>query len=138
VLVVVNTASYCGYTHQYEGLEAMYRKYKDRGLVVVGFPSNDFGKQEPGTNKEIAEFCRLTYGVQFPMFEKTSVTDLRGNPLFAELAKRTGKTPQWNFHKYVIDRTGNPVASFTSQVEPHDRALVSLIEKLLAEQPRKS
>ena len=138
VLVVVNTASYCGYTHQYEGLEAMYRKYKDRGLVVVGFPSNDFGKQEPGTNKEIAEFCRLTYGVQFPMFEKTSVTDLRSNPLFAELAKRTGKTPQWNFHKYIIDRTGNPVASFTSQVEPGDRALVSLIEKLLAEQPRKS
>ena len=138
VLLIVNTASYCGYTHQYEGLEAMYRKYKDRGLVVVGFPSNDFGKQEPGTNKEIAEFCRLTYGVQFPLYEKSSVTDLRSNPLFAELAKRTGKSPQWNFHKYVIDRTGSPVASFTSQVEPDDRALVALIEKLLAEQPRKS
>jgi glutathione peroxidase len=138
VLLVVNTASYCGYTHQYEGLEAMYRKYKDRGLVVVGFPSNDFGKQEPGSNQEIAEFCRLTYGVQFPMFEKSSVSDLKSNPLFADLAARTGKSPQWNFHKYVIDRTGAPVASFTSQVEPTDRSLVSLIERLLAEQPRKS
>ena len=82
VLVVVNTASYCGYTKQYEGLEAMYRKYKDRGLVVVGFPSNDFGNQEPGSNKDIAEFCRTTYGVQFPMFEKSSVTRLDSNPLY--------------------------------------------------------
>ena len=137
VLLVVNTASYCGYTHQYEGLEAMYRKYRDRGLVVVGFPSNDFGKQEPGTNQEIAEFCRLTYGVQFPMYEKSSVTDLKSNPLFTELAARTGKAPQWNFHKYVIDRSGAPVATFTSQVEPTDKALVNLIEKLLAESPRK-
>jgi len=137
VLLVVNTASYCGYTHQYEGLEALYRKYKDRGLVVVGFPSNDFGKQEPGTNQEIAEFCRLTYGVQFPMFEKSSVSDLKSNPLFSDLAARTGKSPQWNFHKYVIDRSGAPVASFTSQVEPTDKSLVSLIERLLAEQPRK-
>ena len=138
VLLVVNTASYCGYTHQYEGLEAMYRKYRDRGLVVVGFPSNDFGKQEPGSNQEIAEFCRLTYGVQFPMYEKSSVTDLRSNPLFAELAAKTGKSPQWNFHKYVIDRSGAPVATFTSQVEPTDKALVDLIEKLLAESPRRS
>jgi glutathione peroxidase len=137
VLLVVNTASYCGYTHQYEGLEAMYRKYKDRGLVVVGFPSNDFGKQEPGSNQEIAEFCRLTYGVQFPMYEKSSVTDLKSNPLFADLAARTGKTPQWNFHKYVIDRSGAPVASFTSQVEPTDKALVDLVEKLLADHPSK-
>ena len=137
VLLVVNTASYCGYTHQYEGLEAMYRKYKDRGLVVVGFPSNDFGQQEPGSNKEIAEFCRLTYGVQFPMFEKSSVSDLKANPLFSDLAATTGKTPQWNFHKYVIDRTGAPVASFTSQVEPTDKTLVALIERLLSERPRK-
>src|SRR5271165_2181815 len=88
VLLIVNTASYCGYTHQYEGLEALYRKYKDRGLVVVGFPSNDFGGQEPGSNHEIAEFCRLTYGVQFPMFEKSSVTSLQTNPLYAELVAR--------------------------------------------------
>ena len=91
VLLVVNTASYCGYTHQFEGLEAMYRKYKDRGLVVVGFPSNDFGKQEPGTNAEIAEFCRLTYGVEFPMFEKSSVTNIASNPLFTELASQHGQ-----------------------------------------------
>jgi glutathione peroxidase len=116
----------------------MYRKYKDRGLVVVGFPSNDFGKQEPGTNAEIAEFCRLTYGVEFPMFEKSSVTDIASNPLFTDLASRTGKSPQWNFHKYVIDRNGQPVASFTSQVEPTDRSLVALVERLLAERPRKS
>ena len=87
VLLVVNTASYCGYTHQYEGLEAMYRKYKDRGLVIVGFPSNDFS-QEPGTNKEVAEFCRTTYGVDFPQFEKSSVAHLSANPLYTELSKR--------------------------------------------------
>ncbi len=138
VLLVVNTASYCGYTHQFEGLEAMYRKYKDRGLVVVGFPSNDFGQQEPGSNAEIAEFCRLTYGVEFPMFEKSSVSSLAGNPLFTELASRTGKAPQWNFHKYVIDRSGVPVGSFTSQTEPGDRALVKLVERLLADRPGKS
>ena len=83
VLLIVNTASYCGYTHQYEGLEALYRKYKDRGLVVLGFPTNDFGGQEPGTNNEIAEFCRLTYGVQFPMLEKSSIKTIKSNPLFA-------------------------------------------------------
>ena len=112
VLLIVNTASYCGYTHQYEGLEALYRRYKSRGLVVVGFPSNDFGAQEPGSNQEIAEFCRLTYGVEFPMFEKTSVTSLKTNPLYATLLARTGQAPQWNFHKYLVDRDGNRVESF--------------------------
>src|SRR5450432_3352799 len=105
VLLVVNTASYCGYTPQYEGLEAMYRKYKDRGLVVVGFPSNDFS-QEPGTNKEVSEFCRTTYGVDFPQFEKSSVAHLSANPLYMELAKQTGKKPTWNFYKFVVDRNG--------------------------------
>jgi glutathione peroxidase len=133
VVLVVNTASYCSYTHQYEGLEAMYRRYRDRGLVVVGFPSNDFGQQEPGSNGEIAKFCRLTYGVEFPMYEKSSVTDLRSNPLFADLAARTGKAPQWNFHKYVIDRSGQVVASFPSAVEPGDKRLVELVERLLDE-----
>ena len=133
VLLIVNTASYCGYTHQYEGLEALYRRYKSRGLVVVGFPSNDFGAQEPGTNQEIAEFCRLTYGVQFPMFEKTSVTSLKTNPLYATLLARTGQTPQWNFHKYLVDRDGNRVESFASEVEPDDRALLTALEKLLNE-----
>jgi glutathione peroxidase len=134
VLLIVNTASYCGYTHQYEGLEALYRKYKDRGLVVLGFPSNDF-EQEPGSNKEIAEFCRLTYGVEFPMFEKSSVKSLRANPLFADLSARTGQGPKWNFQKYVIDRNGNPAGTFASRVEPNDRELLALLEKLLADKP---
>jgi glutathione peroxidase len=134
VLLVVNTASYCGYTRQYEGLEALYRKYKDRGLVVVGFPSNDFN-QEPGTNKEVAEFCRTTYGVQFPMFEKGGVTALAASPFYAELAKRSGQAPRWNFHKYVVDRGGVQVTSFGSAVEPDQKELVALIERLLAAKP---
>lgn len=134
VLLIVNTASYCGYTHQYEGLEALYRKYRDRGLVVLGFPSNDF-EQEPGSNKEIADFCRLTYGVEFPMFEKSSVKSLRANPLFTDLSARTGQGPKWNFQKYVIDRNGNPVGTFSSKIEPTDRELVSMLEKLLADKP---
>ncbi len=135
VVLVVNTASYCGYTHQYEGLEALYRKYKARGLVVVGFPSNDFGGQEPGTNKEIAEFCRLTYGVEFPMFEKSSVTSINTNPLYAQLIARTGQSPKWNFHKYLVDRDGKSITSFGTKVEPDDRELVTTLEKLLAEKP---
>jgi glutathione peroxidase len=135
VLLVVNTASYCSYTSQYEGLEALYRKYKGRGLVVVGFPSNDFGGQEPGTNKQIAQFCRLTYGVQFPMFEKSSVTQVASNPLFATLSEKTGVTPKWNFYKYVVDRKGQPVAGFPSRITPDNRELLELIEALLAERP---
>ncbi len=135
VLLIVNTASYCGYTHQFEGLEALYRKYKTSGLVVLGFPSNDFGGQEPGTNKEIAEFCRLTYGVEFPMFEKASVKSVSTNPLFAELVARTGQSPQWNFHKYLLDRDGKRVSSFGTRVEPDNPELVTALEKLLAEKP---
>jgi glutathione peroxidase len=135
VLLVVNTASFCGYTRQYEGLEALYRKYRDRGLVVLGFPSNDFGAQEPGSNQEIAEFSRLTYGVQFPMFEKASVTSLKTNPLYADLVARTGQSPRWNFHKYLIDRNGNPAGTFASDIEPDSRQLVALLEKLLADKP---
>jgi len=135
VLLIVNTASYCGYTAQYEGLEALYRKYRDRGLVVVGFPSNDFGGQEPGTNKDIAEFCRTTYGVQFPLYEKSTVAHLARNPLYAELAKATGQAPRWNFHKYVVDREGMPVASFASDVTPEARDITTLIEKLLEQKP---
>jgi len=133
VLLIVNTASYCGYTGQYEGLEALYRRYKGRGLVVIGFPSNDFGGQEPGSNQEIAQFCRLTYGVQFPMFEKSSVTKVSANPLFASLGASTGVAPAWNFYKYVVDRQGRPVAGFGSRTTPDDHALVQLIERLLAE-----
>jgi glutathione peroxidase len=133
VLLIVNTASYCGYTGQYEGLEALYHRYRGRGLVVVGFPSNDFGGQEPGSNPEIAQFCRLTYGVQFPMFEKSSVTKVSANPLFASLGASTGVAPQWNFYKYVVDRHGRPVAGFGSRTTPEDPELVRLIERLLAE-----
>ena len=135
VVLIVNTASYCGYTHQYEGLEALYRKYKSRGLVVVGFPSNDFGGQEPGSNKEIAEFCRLTYGVEFPMFEKSSVTSIKTNPLYAELLARTGQSPKWNFHKYLVDRDGKQVTSFGTRVEPDNGDLVSAVERMLAAKP---
>ena len=106
---------------------------RNRGLIVVGFPSNDFGSQEPGSNKEIAEFCRTTYGVQFPMFEKSSVARLDANPLYVELATKTGAAPKWNFHKYVVDRNGTPVASFASDVTPDSPKLVDLIERLLAE-----
>jgi glutathione peroxidase len=131
VLLIVNVASKCGYTPQYEGLESLYRKYRDRGLVVVGFPSNDFGGQEPGTNKEIAEFCRTTYGVQFPLYEKTTVTELARNPLYLDLVRATGQKPKWNFHKYLVDRNGNVVASYVSDVEPQSREIVSRIESLL-------
>jgi glutathione peroxidase len=135
VVLVVNTASFCGYTYQYEGLEALYRKYRDRGLVVLGFPSNDYGRQEPGTNKEIAEFCRTTYGVQFPMFEKATGTKLAATPLYVQLVAKTGEAPRWNFHKYVVDRRGERVQSFGSDVEPDQREFVSTLERLLAEKP---
>jgi glutathione peroxidase len=132
VLLVVNTASECGYTPQYEGLEKLYRRYRDKGFAVLGFPANDFGGQEPASNKEIAQFCRLNYGVTFPMFAKTSVVGANANPLYRALAARTGKPPRWNFHKYVLDRAGQPVAVFESAVDPEDRRLISQIEKLLA------
>lgn len=128
VLLVVNTASQCGYTPQYEGLEALYRKYRVRGLVVLGFPSNDFGGQEPGSNKEIASFCVNQYAVDFPVFAKT---ELKKNSLYADLAKASGEAPQWNFHKYLIDRQGQRVLSIDTQVAPDDPKLVSAIERML-------
>ncbi|MBC7416265.1 MAG: glutathione peroxidase [Herminiimonas sp.] len=133
VTLVVNTASYCGFTTQYEGLEALYAKYQGKGLVVLGFPSNDFGKQEPGSSKEIADFCFNTYGVKFPMFSKTSVKGSNANALHAALIKATGKSPEWNFHKYLIDRNGRVLKSYASQVTPDDKALVADIEKALAQ-----
>ena len=132
-VLVVNTASYCGFTSQYQGLEDLYAKYQARGLVVLGFPSNEFGKQEPGTAKEIADFCFNTYGVKFPMFSKSEVKGPGRNPFYASLAKATGKAPQWNFHKYLIDRSGKVVASFASEVAPGDRSLVSAIEQALSQ-----
>lgn len=132
VLLVVNTASYCGFTSQYEGLEQLYARYKDRGLVVLGFPSNQFGSQEPGSSKEIADFCFNTYGVKFPMFAKSDVKGDNANALYVALARATGTTPKWNFYKYVVDRSGKPVDSFSSLTTPTDGRLVQLIEKLLA------
>ncbi len=131
VVVVVNTASFCGYTPQYQGLEALNARYAARGLVVLGFPTNDFGAQEPAGNRQIADFCENTFGVKFPMFTKTSVKGASANPLFADLSRLSGKPPGWNFHKYVIGRDGRTVASYSSQVEPQDRGFVRDLEKLL-------
>jgi glutathione peroxidase len=132
VVLVVNTASYCGFTPQYKGLEAMYAKYAAQGLVVLGFPSNDFGKQEPGDAKQIADFCYNTYGVKFPMFSKTEVVGKDTAPLFVALAQATGKRPTWNFHKYLIGRDGQVIASFDSEVTPESVPLVGSVEKALA------
>ena len=133
VILVVNTASYCGFTSQYEGLEKLYAKYKNRGFVVLGFPSNDFGQQEPGNNKEIAEFCKNTYDVKFPMFAKSVVSGANANPLFKMLIAKTGTTPKWNFYKYLIDRNGNVVDSFGSITKPTSESVTGAIEKLLEE-----
>jgi glutathione peroxidase len=131
VVLVVNTASYCGYTDQYGGLEDLYRRCKDQGLVVLGFPINDFGNQEPDNNAKIAKCCRLTYGVEFPMFEKSPVVGAQRDSLYAELRKRTGVAPRWNFHKYLIDPTGGRVLSFESAVPPDDKRLVEEVPRML-------
>lgn len=133
VLLIVNTASKCGYTPQYEGLEALHAKLAPRGFAVLGFPSNDFMGQEPGSEEEIRDFCTLTYGVKFPMFEKVVVTGQEATPLYRELAAITGEEPGWNFHKYVVNRTGRVVASFGSKIKPDDPELLALLDRLIAE-----
>ena len=120
VILVVNTASFCGFTPQYKGLEALDSKYRSRGLVVLGFPSNDFS-QESGTNKQIADFCESTFGVKFPMFAKSSVRGSEANPLFKQLAQTSGTTPKWNFYKYLIGRDGKVVEAYWSMTAPDDR-----------------
>jgi glutathione peroxidase len=130
VILVVNTASQCGYTPQYEGLEKLYKKYKDKGLVVLGIPANDFGAQEPGSNKDIAQFCEANFGVSFPMTEKLG-TAIGQNPFYAQLIKSTGQAPQWNFHKYLIDKSGK-VTSYKSGVEPLGKELIAAVEGALA------
>nr|WP_246099244.1 glutathione peroxidase [Tepidimonas sediminis] len=135
VVLVVNTASYCGFTQQYKELEELYRRYRDRGLVVLGFPSNDFGQQEPGTNQQIAEFCENTFGVQFPMFAKSHVRGPQANALFRQLAERTGTTPKWNFYKYLISRDGRTVLAYGSLTAPDSAALRRDLERLLAARP---
>ena len=130
VLLVVNVASKCGLTPQYDGLEALYRTYKDKGLTVVGFPANNFKEQEPGSNEEIQEFCRLTYGVDFPMFAKISVKGDDRHPLYDALAG--DEDISWNFEKFLIGRDGKVAARFSPQTEPNDPAIVSALEAELA------
>jgi glutathione peroxidase len=132
VLLVVNTASYCGFTPQYKGLEALHARFAGKGLVVMGFPANDFGQQEPGDSKQIGELCFNTYGVRFPMFAKSAVTGREANPLYQALTKASGQAPRWNFHKYLVDRKGQVVGSFASETKPDDAQLVARIEKVLA------
>jgi glutathione peroxidase len=132
VVLIVNTASKCGNTPQYEGLEKLYEEYADDGLVVLGFPSNDFFGQEPGSEDEILEFCRLTYSVKFPMFEKVTVKEGDAHPLFDQLAAASGTYPTWNFHKYLIGRDGQLISEFSPRTQPYSDALVAAISTALS------
>ncbi len=134
VVLVVNVASFCGFVGQYAPLEKLYKQYKSRGLVVLGFPSNDFGKQEPGSAKDIADFCVNTYGVQFPMVSKTVVSGKDAHPLYKALAGATqGATPSWNFHKYLIARDGKTVTSYNTLTSPDSSKVIKHIELLLSQ-----
>ncbi len=134
VVLVVNTASQCGYTPQYEGLEALYKSYRDKGLVVLGFPSDQFGGQEFADDQQIATFCKANFGVSFPMFTKTDVKGDRANPLFKDLIATTGKTPSWNFNKYLIGRDGKTVLHYGSDTKPQSADLTKAIEAALSKQ----
>jgi glutathione peroxidase len=135
VLLIVNVASKCGFTKQYDGLQEIYEKYKDQGFEVLGFPCNDFGGQEPGSNEEIAEFCSLNFNVTFPMFDKVKVLGDQKEPLFEALTNNsvTGKSNiKWNFEKFIIDKEGNVVDRFRSITKPEGKKITSLIEKELS------
>lgn len=136
VLLIVNTASECGYTPQYSGLEQLYRKYKDKGLRILAFPSNDFGGQEPGTDEEIKEFCSSKYDVSFDIFSKIEVKGAKKHPLYKYLTEESPLVGEvkWNFNKYLINRHGEVVAKFGSKTEPMSDELVLQVEKLLKEQ----
>ncbi|MEO1576544.1 MAG: glutathione peroxidase [Pseudomonadota bacterium] len=133
VVLVVNTASKCGNTPQYEGLEKLYEQYGEDGLVVLGFPSNDFFGQEPGTEEEVKEFCRLTYGIKFPMFEKVTVKEKDAHPFFDQLAAASGTYPKWNFHKFLIGRDGKVITEFSPRTQPEDDKVVGAIQAALKE-----
>lgn len=135
VVLIVNTASKCGFTSQYEGLERLYDKYRQAGLVVIGFPSGDFGGQELSNNKDIAEFCTNTFNVRFPMVVKTSVRGSTANPVFAALIRESGTSPKWNFYKYLIGRDGRFVKAYSSMTSPDDRGFVQDIERSLKQNP---
>jgi len=140
VILMINVASKCGHTKQYAGLEAMYKKYKDQGLVLLGFPANNFGGQEPGSDEEIATFCKKNYGVTFPLFSKISVKGEDKAPLYKYLTEEetnpgfAGEV-KWNFEKFLIDRNGKVVARFVSKVQPDSEELVAAVEKALASKP---
>ena len=131
VVLIVNVASRCGFTPQYAGLEALYEKYKDRGFVILGFPANNFGGQEPGTNEEIKTFCSTKYNVTFPMYSKISVKGDDKAPLYQFLTDATGSEIQWNFTKFLVDRDGKMIARFESKVTPESADVTSAIEKAL-------
>lgn len=131
VLLVVNTASKCGFTPQFEALESLHARYKPRGFAVLGFPSGDFMGQEYADEKKIQEFCTLTYGVKFPMFQKVHVVGDETTPFYRALAAATGESPKWNFHKYLIGRDGKVVASFGSRTKPDAPEVIRAIEAAL-------
>lgn len=132
VLLVVNTASKCMYTPQYETLEKIYQAYRNEGLVVAGFPSNDFGAQEPGSSEKIMDFCRINYGVNFPMFEKLHASKDNASPFYQALAEASGgQYPEWNFHKYLIGRDGKLINNYASNVEPDSDILIDAIKQAL-------
>lgn len=131
VILVVNTASRCAYTDQYAALEELYGRYRAQGFVVLGFPSNDFAGQEPGSEQQIKRFCRLTYGVEFPMFAKTRVSRSHADGFYTELAQAAGRYPQWNFHKYLIGRDGRLVADYPGAVDPMDESMINAISREL-------
>jgi glutathione peroxidase len=134
LVLVVNTASYCGYTPQYRDLEALWQRYRDRGLIVLGVPSNDFGQQEPGSAAEIKQFCETHYAVDFPLTQKYSVVGGEAHPFYRWIAESLGEvgTPRWNFHKYLIDPDGELAGAWPSSVAPGDRRITSEIDKMLA------
>jgi glutathione peroxidase len=129
-ILVVNTASKCGFTPQFEALEGLYKKYKAQGLLVIGFPSNDF-RQDPGDNKAIGDFCKMTYGVQFPMVTKSSVVGVNANPFYKQLSAKTGVAPQWNFYKYVILPGAKDIYAFESTVTPDSAEIMGKIKPSL-------
>jgi glutathione peroxidase len=133
VLLIVNTASKCGFTNQYEGLQKLYEKYEEQGLVIIGVPSNDFGGQEPGSNSEIQNFCQINFGVSFPIVSKEIVSGDKAHPFYKWAYQKLGfgSAPKWNFHKYLIDRNGQLVTYFNSPTAPESSKIVNAIEKLL-------
>jgi glutathione peroxidase len=137
VTLLVNVASYCGNTPQYGALEALHQRYQDRGFAVLGFPSNDFGKQEPGTAEEIREFCSTKYKVTFPLFEKVRTRKGESqSPLYEKLGEATGKLPNWNFAKYLVGRDGRVLEYFDPKTLPDDPKLVAAIDSALAAAPK--